>query len=107
MFQPMTPFLAQGACQALADGAVLGAELAADTEILEALVRYDRLRRPRSQQVQHAARQDPKISLTTSPLTYALMTGLTRLVGGRVAARKAECLWSWTPPQFGDHPARI
>jgi 2-polyprenyl-6-methoxyphenol hydroxylase-like FAD-dependent oxidoreductase len=103
----MTPFLAQGACQALEDAAVLAAELASDTEIPEALARYDLLRRPRSQQVQRAARQDPKISLSTSPFTYVLMTGLTRVAGGNVAARKAERLWNWTPPAFGDRPAHL
>ncbi|WP_433631456.1 hypothetical protein [Nocardia sp. CA-120079] len=43
------------------------------------------------------ARQDPRISLSTSPLVYGLLTRLTRLAGG-VAARKAARLWNWTPP---------
>jgi 2-polyprenyl-6-methoxyphenol hydroxylase-like FAD-dependent oxidoreductase len=92
----MTPFLAQGACQALEDAAVLAAELADD--VPRALARYDRARRPRSQQVRRMARQDARISLSTSPVTYRLMTGLTRLAGGRVAARKTARLWDWTPP---------
>jgi hypothetical protein len=50
---------------------VLAAELAGGIEIPAALAGYDLLRRPRSQQVQRAARQDPKISLPTNPFTYA------------------------------------
>jgi 2-polyprenyl-6-methoxyphenol hydroxylase-like FAD-dependent oxidoreductase len=92
----MTPFLAQGACQALEDAAVLAAELAGD--VPTALARYDQARRPRSQRVRRMARQDPAISLSTSPVVYGLMTGLTRLAGGGVAARKAARLWDWTPP---------
>ncbi|WAL63149.1 FAD-dependent monooxygenase [Amycolatopsis cynarae] len=94
----MTPFLAQGACQALEDATVLAAELTHATDIPTALARYDRARRPRSQAVWRTARQDPKISLSTNPLTYGLMTRLTRLAGGAVAARKAARLWDWTPP---------
>ncbi|MFB9686677.1 FAD-dependent monooxygenase [Amycolatopsis plumensis] len=94
----MTPFLAQGACQALEDAAVLAAELAGATDVPAALARYDRARRPRSQRVARMARQDPKVSLSTSPLTHRLMTRLTRVAGGGVAARKAARLWDWFPP---------
>lgn len=94
----MTPFLAQGACQALEDATVLAAELADATDIPAALARYDQARRPRSQMVARMARQDPKISLSTNPLTYGLMTSLTRLAGGGVAARKTARLWDWSPP---------
>jgi 2-polyprenyl-6-methoxyphenol hydroxylase-like FAD-dependent oxidoreductase len=80
----------------LEDAVVLAAELAGD--VPGALARYDRARRPRSQQVRRMARQDARISLSTSPVTYRLMTGLTRLAGGRVAARKTARLWDWTPP---------
>lgn len=83
----MTPFLAQGACQALEDAAVLANDLA----------NYDRLRRPRSQKVRALARQDPKLSLSANAVTYRLLTSLTRLAGGGVAARKSARLWSWTP----------
>lgn len=93
----MTPFLAQGACQALEDAVVLTAELARG-DIPDALARYDHARRPRSQRVRRMARQDPKVSLSTNPFTYRTMTVLTRLAGGRVAARKAARLWDWTPP---------
>lgn len=94
----MTPFLAQGACQALEDAAVL-AELDGD------LQRYDRARRPRSQRVQRMARNDPRISL--SPKAYPVMAGLTRLAGGRVAARKAARLWDQPLREQETLPKRV
>lgn len=102
----MTPFLAQGACQALEDAAVLAAELARATDAPAALTRYDHARRPRSQMVARMTRQDPKLSLSTIPLTYGLMTRLTRLAGGGVAARKAARLWDWIPPTISAHAER-
>ncbi|MGW4120099.1 hypothetical protein [Nocardia sp. NPDC004711] len=82
---------------------VLAAQLSGDTDIPTALTHYDQLRRPRSQRVQHLARQDPKISLSTNPLTYGLMTRLTQMAGGAVAARKSAPLWDWTPPALDAH----
>ena len=55
---PMLPFMAQGAAQAIEDGATLTACLA-DVEqgdIPAALVRYERLRQPRASRVQAASR---------------------------------------------------
>lgn len=94
----MTPFLAQGACQALEDAAVL-AELDGD------LQRYDRARRPRSQRVQRMARNDPRISLSSK--AYPVMAGLTRLAGGRVAARKAARLWDQPLREQETLPKRV
>jgi hypothetical protein len=44
------------------------------------------------------ARTDPKLSLSTSPATYRLMTAMTRLVSAGVVRRKSARLWDWTPP---------
>ncbi|BDT93632.1 hypothetical protein IFM12275_36080 [Nocardia sputorum] len=97
----MTPFLAQGACQALEDATVLAAELRGGA-VPAALARFDQLRRPRSQQVQRMARRDPAMSLSTSALFYGLATGLTRLAGRNMAGRKSARLWDWTPPVIGE-----
>ncbi|MEU6426503.1 FAD-dependent monooxygenase [Microbispora sp. NPDC046973] len=94
----MTPFLAQGACQALEDAVVLAAETARVTSVPQALDRYDQARRPRTQQVQRMARTDPRLSLSTSGATYRLMTTMTRLASSGVARRKSSRLWDWTPP---------
>lgn len=48
----MLPFMAQGATQAIEDGATLAAYLAAHPDIPEALRRYERLRIPRTARLQ-------------------------------------------------------
>jgi salicylate hydroxylase len=54
---PMLPYLGQGACQAMEDGCVLAAALAAAPgDVPEALRRYERARRPRASRVVIAAR---------------------------------------------------
>jgi 2-polyprenyl-6-methoxyphenol hydroxylase-like FAD-dependent oxidoreductase len=103
----MTPFAAQGAGQALEDATVLAARLAGGAPVPDALAGYDRDRRPRSQRVADLARTDPRISLSTNPLTWWLMTGLTRLSSSRLAERKTAWLWDWAPPPAGrPAPAR-
>jgi salicylate hydroxylase len=55
---PMLPYMAQGAAQSIEDGATLAACLAgiASSEVVEALTRYEALRRPRTAAIQLAAR---------------------------------------------------
>ena len=66
---PMLPYLGQGACQAVEDGCVLAAALAATPEDLPAaLARYDRARRPRASAVVLAARARGVDNHLTSPL---------------------------------------
>jgi len=55
---PMLPYLGQGACQALEDGAVLATALTAEAaDPLTGLVRYERTRRPRASRVVLTARE--------------------------------------------------
>ncbi len=49
---PMLPFMAQGAAQALEDGAALTACVGAQPDIPAALKRYDQVRRPRASRIQ-------------------------------------------------------
>lgn len=54
---PMLPYLGQGACQALEDGAVLANAIAASpSDPVAALAAYERVRRPRASQVVLTAR---------------------------------------------------
>ena len=55
---PMTPFLGQGACQALEDGLLLGRAFAASGSVGEALKRYEDARRPRGTLVQLSSREE-------------------------------------------------
>jgi salicylate hydroxylase len=65
---PMLPYLGQGACQALEDGAVLATALAAEAaNPLTGLARYERTRRPRASQVVLAARERGLSNHLTSP----------------------------------------
>jgi 2-polyprenyl-6-methoxyphenol hydroxylase-like FAD-dependent oxidoreductase len=102
----MTPFLAQGASQALEDAVVLAAELAGGGPVTAALDRYDRARRPRTQQIVRMARTDPHYSLSTNTLAYHLLTGITRLAATTAVRRKTGRLWDWMPPRIPTgHPA--
>ena len=53
---PMYPFMAQGAAQAIEDGAVLAACLASGGDPVETLRRYERLRLPRVSRLQEMSR---------------------------------------------------
>jgi salicylate hydroxylase len=55
---PMHPFLAQGACQAIEDGAVLGRVLgdSGGSQVQRALAEYEARRLPRASRVQNSAR---------------------------------------------------
>ena len=65
---PMLPFLAQGAAMAIEDAFVLARELGASPDDLAAaLQRYEAIRRPRTSDVQLAARAQAGIFHLTSP----------------------------------------
>ena len=62
---PMLPYLGQGACQAIEDGAVMATALACDP--VAGLDRYERTRRPRASRVVLAARERGLSNHLTSP----------------------------------------
>jgi len=65
---PMLPYLGQGACQAIEDGAVLATALSAEAaDPVAALARYERTRRPRASRVVLAARERGLSNHLTSP----------------------------------------
>jgi salicylate hydroxylase len=66
---PMLPYLGQGACQAIEDGCVLAAALAAEpSDAVAALALYERSRRPRASDVVLASRQRGVSNHLSSPL---------------------------------------
>jgi len=96
---PMLPYLGQGACQAIEDGAVLATALSAEaSDPLTALARYERTRRPRANRVVLAARERGRSNHLTSrwaawrrDLTITLRRRLNRRdPEGRGAAWLAE-----------------
>jgi salicylate hydroxylase len=65
---PMLPYLGQGACQAIEDGAVLATALTAGDDPVAGLGRYERTRRPRASRVVLTARERGRSNHLTSPL---------------------------------------
>ena len=55
---PMLPFMAQGACQAIEDGAALAACLRAGGDVPAALLRYEQIRKPRATRLQELSRNN-------------------------------------------------
>ncbi|OLE28350.1 MAG: monooxygenase [Actinobacteria bacterium 13_1_20CM_3_71_11] len=94
----MTPNLGQGACQALEDAATLGAVLARDGDVVPALVRYDRLRRERTQDIVKRSRQMGAMGQWSSPVAVAVRDRLLALVPVKIAMRTLAPVVSWQPP---------
>jgi salicylate hydroxylase len=66
---PMLPYLGQGACQAIEDGCVLAAAVAAEPrDPVAALTLYERSRRPRASEVVLASRERGVSNHLASPL---------------------------------------
>jgi salicylate hydroxylase len=88
---PMLPYLGQGACQALEDGAVLALALDASRDDLPAgLQLYERVRRPRASRVVLTARARGEVNHLPSPVaqwkrdaTIAVRKRFTSDVSGR------------------------
>ncbi|CAL9618699.1 FAD-dependent monooxygenase [Streptomyces sp. enrichment culture] len=98
----MTPFLGQGACQALEDAVTLAAALATEPTTEAALARYDAERRPRAQAVARAARQAGRLGQRLShPLAVGLRNTAMRLTPSRAATRMILRHHAWTPPRLG------
>jgi salicylate hydroxylase len=65
---PMLPYLGQGACQAIEDGAVLATALSAEaSDPVAGLARYERTRRPRASRVVLSSRERGLSNHLTSP----------------------------------------
>jgi 2-polyprenyl-6-methoxyphenol hydroxylase-like FAD-dependent oxidoreductase len=91
----MTPFLGQGACQALEDAVVLG-RLAGD------LAEYDRQRRPRTQQVARASLRTGRLGQQlTNPVAVAVRKHSAAALPASVVARATDAVTGWRAPGQG------
>ncbi|MEH0934762.1 FAD-dependent monooxygenase [Micromonospora psammae] len=97
----MTPYLGQGAGQAIEDAVTLGVACAGGPADLDAaLARYDRERRPRSQQVARASDRVGRYGQRLrNPVAVALRDTLVRLTPSRAALRQAARYADWHPPR--------
>lgn len=97
----MTPDLGQGAGQGVEDAAALALllhEAGGASGLDEALVRYDRLRRPRSQTVAQRSRAMGRVAQFGHPAAVLLRDLALRATPGTVVARSARSVQVWTPP---------
>jgi 2-polyprenyl-6-methoxyphenol hydroxylase-like FAD-dependent oxidoreductase len=95
----MTPFLGQGACQAIEDAVVLGWACAGATDLPAALAEYDRRRRPRSQRVARASLAAGRFGQQLhNPAAVALRNAAIRLAPNRVVLRSMARHADWHPP---------
>jgi salicylate hydroxylase len=96
---PMLPFLAQGACMAIEDAAVLADQMAsAPDDPAAAMRRYERSRRKRTARVQRAAHSNGRAYHLGSGEALARNLFL-RLAGGKMLLRRYNWLYDWrTPP---------
>jgi 2-polyprenyl-6-methoxyphenol hydroxylase-like FAD-dependent oxidoreductase len=102
----MTPFLGQGACQAIEDGVVLAAACADSTTVEEALTRYDRERGPRTRSVARASRLAGRTGhALRDPVAVAVRNALLRAVPTKVAVAGMTRFSGWTPPALVAPPS--
>jgi salicylate hydroxylase len=83
---PMLPYMAQGAAQAIEDGAVLAACLrrVPDVSVEEALKRYEAIRKPRASEIQALARRNAEtFHLRDGPEQQARDGRMAAHAGGR------------------------
>lgn len=90
----MFPFLAQGAAAALEDAVTLSDQLRNADDIPGALRAYERLRIPRTQQIQSAARNVGRIYHMPLPFSIGRDLVMERL-GGAGLMRQNEWIYRW------------
>ncbi|MFI7441250.1 FAD-dependent monooxygenase [Nonomuraea indica] len=94
----LTPDLGQGAAQALEDAVTLTAFLSSRSDVEEALVRYDRARRPRAQQVVRASAQVGRIIQLRNPVAAAVRDTLASLLPAGTYLNATVRTLDWHPP---------
>jgi len=104
---PMLPYLGQGACQALEDGCLLAAALAAQpAEPAAALALYERARRPRASQVVLSSRARGASNHLVSPLaawSRDVSIAVRRRLGGDPEGRGT----AWIPAYDASSPEAL
>lgn len=66
----MLPFLGMGAAMAIEDGYVLAKALALEPKVSDALTRYEKVRKPRTEQVHEASIRQGKVTQAIDPDTF-------------------------------------
>jgi 2-polyprenyl-6-methoxyphenol hydroxylase-like FAD-dependent oxidoreductase len=98
---PMTPFLAQGGCQAMEDAVTL-ARTVDPADVRGSLTAYSRQRLARTQQLVRRSRRVGDAVLRPGPLVAAVrnrVAGLAGLLPEDLIARSFDGVFSWQPPE--------
>ncbi|MDR6951069.1 salicylate hydroxylase [Ancylobacter sp. 3268] len=90
----MVPFLAQGAAQAIEDAMVLADCLRESDDMAAALRRYETLRRPRTTQIQTAARGMDRVYHLSGPSAFARNL-VIRAKGGAGVLERYRWIYEW------------
>jgi len=85
---PMTPFLGQGACQALEDAVALGRCVAGGGDVSSALREYERQRSPRANAFVTRSRRVGQIARLRHPLLVAMRNALLSRISPIAQARQ-------------------
>jgi salicylate hydroxylase len=94
---PTLPFMAQGACLALEDAWVLSACLSQASDMTDALMTYERLRRPRAEKVVALAKGNAWRFHMGKPFAWGAQAVLA--VGAGALARRLEWVYSYDATQ--------
>jgi 2-polyprenyl-6-methoxyphenol hydroxylase-like FAD-dependent oxidoreductase len=99
---PMTPFMGQGACQALEDGVTL-ARLVDPDDVPGTLGAYSAARVPRTTAITKQSARAGRLALMRGRTAVAVRNAALRLVVGRLSqdriAASFEGVFSWRPPE--------
>ena len=77
---PMLPFMAQGAAMAIEDAWILASLLGKSGKVADGLLRFQRLRLPRTQRVYQTAKRNERLFHLRTPLTQAVTWGGMRVL---------------------------
>ena len=85
---PMTPFMGQGACQALEDAVALGRCLSSGGDVVAALRDYERQRIPRANAFVTRSRLAGRIARVSNPVLAAIRNAALRRINPATQARQ-------------------
>jgi 2-polyprenyl-6-methoxyphenol hydroxylase-like FAD-dependent oxidoreductase len=98
---PMTPFLAQGACQAMEDAVTL-ARLVDPADVVGSLAAYTQARLARTQRIVRRSRRVGDTTLRSGRVAVAVrdrVVGLARFLPDDAIARSFDAVFSWQPSE--------
>ncbi len=96
---PTLPFMAQGACMAIEDAAVLAECVGGEANVSKALCRYERLRMARTAGIQLGSRKNKTLHHMAGPKAWLRNVGM-RVAGSRLADR-VDSLYSYDASAVG------